>query len=148
MLTSDLQQSDSVIHMFTFSFFFFGTLQHMEFLGQERSELQLQPTSQLWQCWMLNPVPSQGSNLRPGTPERLLIALCYIRNFSIYIPFYILFHYGLSWDIEYSSLCYTVGSCCLSILYISLPLPDSSSQLIPSSPLSPLATTSLFLFCR
>ena len=29
----------------------------------------------------------------------------------------ILFHYSLLQDIEYSSLCYTVGPCCLSILY-------------------------------
>ena len=36
----------------------------------------------------------------------------------IYILFHILFHYGLSQDIEYSSLCYTVGPCCLSIPYI------------------------------
>ena len=36
----------------------------------------------------------------------------------IYILFHILFHYGISQDIEYSSLCYTVGPCCLSILYI------------------------------
>ena len=35
----------------------------------------------------------------------------------IYIPFPILFHYDLSQDIEYSSLCYTVGPC-LSILDI------------------------------
>ena len=28
----------------------------------------------------------------------------------------ILFHYGLSQNIEYSSLCYTVRPCCLSIL--------------------------------
>ena len=28
------------------------------------------------------------------------------------------FHYGLSLDIEYSSLCYTVGPCFLSVLYI------------------------------
>ena len=32
----------------------------------------------------------------------------------IYIIYHILFHYGLLWDIEYSSLCYTVGPCCLS----------------------------------
>ena len=31
---------------------------------------------------------------------------------------YILFHYGLSQDIAYSSLCYTVGPCCSSILHI------------------------------
>ena len=36
----------------------------------------------------------------------------------IYIVFYIIFHYGLSQDIEFSFLCYTVGPCCLSILYI------------------------------
>ena len=35
----------------------------------------------------------------------------------IYIVFHILFNYGLSQDIEYNSLCYTVGPC-LSILYI------------------------------
>ena len=34
-----------------------------------------------------------------------------------YILFHILFHYGLSQDMEYSSLCYTVGPCCLSILF-------------------------------
>ena len=32
--------------------------------------------------------------------------------------FKIIFHYGLSQDIEYSSLCYTAGPCCLSSLYI------------------------------
>ena len=36
----------------------------------------------------------------------------------IYILFQILFHYSLLQDIEYSSLCYTVGPYCLSILYI------------------------------
>ena len=35
----------------------------------------------------------------------------------IYILSHILLHYGLSQDIEHSSLCYTVGPCCLSILY-------------------------------
>ena len=36
----------------------------------------------------------------------------------IFILFQILFHYRLLQDIEYSSLCYTVGPCWLSILYI------------------------------
>ena len=36
----------------------------------------------------------------------------------IYILFHILFHYALLQCTEYSSLCYTVGPCCLSILYI------------------------------
>ena len=36
----------------------------------------------------------------------------------IYIILHIVFHCGLLQDIEYHSLCYTVGHCCLSILYI------------------------------
>ena len=36
----------------------------------------------------------------------------------IYILFQTLFHYRLLQDIEYSSPCYTVGPCCLSVLYI------------------------------
>ena len=32
----------------------------------------------------------------------------------IYTSFHILFHYGLSQDIEYNSLCYTIGPCGLS----------------------------------
>ena len=36
------------------------------------------------------------------------------------IPFHILFHYGVSKDTEYSSLCYTVGCCYFSILYIDI----------------------------
>ena len=35
-----------------------------------------------------------------------------------YILFQILFHYKLLEDIEYGSLYYTVGPCCLSILYM------------------------------
>ena len=42
----------------------------------------------------------------------------YVYYIYIYILFYILFHYGLSQDIDYSSLCYMVGPCYLSILYI------------------------------
>ena len=47
--------------------------------------------------------------------------LLYSKVIQLYICiflFHILFHYGLSQDIEYSFLCYTVGPCCLSILYI------------------------------
>ena len=35
----------------------------------------------------------------------------------MYILLQILFHYRLLQDIEYSSLCYTVGPCCLSFLF-------------------------------
>ena len=37
--------------------------------------------------------------------------------YKIFILFQILFHYSLLQGIEYSSLCYTVGPCWLSILY-------------------------------
>ena len=37
---------------------------------------------------------------------------------ALHIYIYILLHYGLSQDIEYSSPCYTVDPCCSSILYI------------------------------
>ena len=44
------------------------------------------------------------------------IAYMYITH--TYVHFFIFFHYDLLQDIEYSSLCYTIGSCYLSILYI------------------------------
>ena len=40
----------------------------------------------------------------------------------IHTYIYILFYYGLSQDIEYSSLCYTVGPCCLIVV-----VPNSTS---------------------
>ena len=39
--------------------------------------------------------------------------------FTYIYSFHILFHYGLLKDIEYSSLCYTVGPCCLFTLFIT-----------------------------
>ena len=36
----------------------------------------------------------------------------------MYILFHVLFHYGLSQEIEYGSLCSTVGPCYLFILYV------------------------------
>ena len=37
---------------------------------------------------------------------------------NIYTVSYILFHYGLPQDVEYTSLYYTLGPCCLSILNV------------------------------
>ena len=52
------------------------------------------------------------------------VCVCvYIYMTHIYICviyIYILFHYCLSWDVEYGSLYYTVWLCCLSILSICL----------------------------
>ena len=49
----------------------------------------------------------------------------WFRYTHIYILSHILFFYGLSQDTEYSSLCYTLGPCCLSITNkIALHLPN------------------------
>ena len=65
----------------------------------------------------------------------------------------ILSHYSLSQDVEYSSLYYILGPCCLSILNINrlhLPTPNSQSIPLPHSLLAArsLFSMSLFLFCR
>ena len=62
-----------------------------------------------------------------------MIQLC------IYI-FHILFDYGLSQDIEYSSLCYTVGPYCSSIVYI---IADTNYLLTQKSPATPPPPNSL-----
>ena len=71
----------------------------------------------------------------------------------IYVLFHVVFHYGLSQDIDYCSLCYTAGPCSLCIIYNNLLTPNSQS--FPFSISLPLATSglfsvsvSLFLFCR
>ena len=56
----------------------------------------------------------------------------------IYLLFQIIFHYRLLQDIECSSLCHTVGPCCLSILYRVVCI------CYPCSHLSPLVTINLF----
>ena len=63
----------------------------------------------------------------------------YIRSFLN-----ILFHYGLSQEIGYSSLCYTVRPCCLSILNVIVCIyqPQIPSPFLSLHP-SPLATASL-----
>ena len=60
---------------------------------------------------------------------------------------YILSHYGSPQDVEYSSLCYTLGSCCISILYVMVcfyePWPQTHSPSLPHSSF-PLAMISPF----
>ena len=43
---------------------------------------------------------------------------CQQSDFYFSVLFSILFHYSLLQNIQYSSLCYTVSPCCLSILYM------------------------------
>ena len=74
----------------------------------------------------------------------------------IYTFFSILFHYGLSLDIENSSLCYTSSLCCLSILNVSIVTSTNPKLSVSLSfPYFRWGTTSLismsmslFLFCR
>ena len=68
----------------------------------------------------------------------------------IYIHFFqILFHYGLLQVTEYSSLCYIVGPCCLSILCNSLHLLNPNSQSLPSPAPLPLGNhKSVFYVCE
>ena len=46
------------------------------------------------------------------------VCVCVCVSVYIYIRLHVLFYYGLPQDIEYSSLCYIVGPCYLSVLYI------------------------------
>ena len=70
-----------------------------------------------------------------------MIDLQYCINFCCTAKWYffrIIFHYGLSYDIKYSSLCYTVGPFCLiHSTYSGLHLLIPNSQYIPL-PLPPL----------
>ena len=52
----------------------------------------------------------------------------YRKVIQLYIYMYIfqiIFHYRLLQNIEHSSLCYTVGPCCLCILYIAVSICQS-----------------------
>ena len=60
--------------------------------------------------------------------------------------FHILFHYGLSQNIEYSFLCYTVGPCFLPISYSHLLIPESQSISPSPSPPWQLQVCSLCLW--
>ena len=63
----------------------------------------------------------------------------------LHIILNILLDDGLSQDIEYHSLCYTVGPCYSSILHIIVCIASSKLPVHPSSSPSLSATTSLFL---
>ena len=62
----------------------------------------------------------------------------YIYIYHISILFQLLFPYRLLQNIKYSSLCYTVGPCWLSVLHIAVWLYQSQLPVHSSSPPSPL----------
>ena len=59
-----------------------------------------------------------------------------VMHIYIYIPFYILSHYGLSQDIECRSLRYPVGLWCLAVLYVLICIANPKLPPHPS-PTSP-----------
>ena len=84
--------------------------------------------------------PTQGLNLGFLHCRWILYCLSHQRNpyecihTYICIFFKILFHYSLLQDIDYSSLHYTVGSCCLSILYIVVCIYQSQTLILSLPP--------------
>ena len=56
------------------------------------------------------------------------------------ILFHILFHYRFLKGIEYSSLCYTVGPCCLSVLYTVICIGPASVLLLMARLVFPLCS--------
>ena len=119
VLISAVQQSDSVLYIyvyicvciykysFSYSFFFFLAVRHG--------------------TWDLSSLTRDRTHV-PCIGRRIL------NHWTTREFLHILFHYGLSWDIEYSSLCYTVGPCYLPILYTSLHLLIPNSQSFPPPP--------------
>ena len=65
---------------------------------------------------------------------------------NVYIVFHVLSHYSLSQGIEYSSLCYIVGPCCLSIYSLCLLIPNSQSILPMPLPFG--SHKSVLLVCK
>ena len=54
---------------------------------------------------------------------KVVLVSLYSKVIQLYIyihSFKIIFLYGLSQDVEYGSLCYAVGPCCLTIIYINI----------------------------
>ena len=84
--------------------------QSTEFSRQEYwSELPFSPPGDLPDPW-----------IKPVSPASPILAGRFFTTVSpiIYVLFNIIFHYGLSQDIEYDSVCCTVGHCCPSIPWV------------------------------
>ena len=78
-----------------------------------------------------------------------------LTSIHVYILFHIISHYGLSHDIDYNSLCNTVETCCLSIIYVVVcihqsqtPSPSLHHLLPPWQPQFCSLSVNLFLFHR
>ena len=123
VLISAAQQSDSVIHLYAFFFIFFSIMVYhicsvvfnfLQLHGARQAPLSMEFPRQ--EYWSGLPFPIPGDLPDPGIEPR---SLCLLHWQADSLP---LCHlgspYGLSQHIEYSSLCYTVGLCCLSIPFL------------------------------
>ena len=70
----------------------------------------------------------------------------YIYTHTYIYFFFIFFHYGLSQDIEYSSLCRMVGPCCPSILYVRVCITSPKLPVYPPRHLLGLLATMSVLY--
>ena len=86
-------------------------------------------------CWFFSAVLSSAA--KQGD------LVIHIQTYIYICIFHIVFHCNLSQDIVYSSHCYTVILCCLSILYISFYLIIPNSQSSFPIPTCLMATTCL-----
>ena len=101
--------------------------------------------------WNALPFPTPGHLPDPGIEplspalQGDSLPLSHQESLSLCILFWIFFsHYRLVQDIEYSSLCYIVGLCCLSVLCAIMCICSSQTPLIyPSPPPSPLVSITL-----
>ena len=77
------------------------------------------PDAMILVYWMLSFKPAFSLSSFTFIKKLLSCSLSAIRvRVSVIYIFNILFHYGLSQNVESSFLCYTVRPCCLSILHI------------------------------
>ena len=142
MLISAVHQSDSVIHVYTHTHTGICIYRHAQSLQSCPtlcSPMDCSPPGSsvhgILQARTLEGVamPSSRGSSQPRGRTRVASISCITGRFftaelqqstpphtHTYILFYIFFHYGLSQDIEYSSLCYTVGPCCLPILCVTV----------------------------
>ena len=95
---------------------FFSNAWKWKLKGKSLSPVWLFPTT--WTAAHQAP-PSMGFPRQEYWSGLPLPSLAYMYTYT-YILFHFLFHDGLLQDTEYNSLCYTLGPCCLSILYITV----------------------------
>ena len=142
---SAVQQNDSVIYTDNIYRYIWASLVALvKTLSAKPGDLGSMPESgRKWQSTpVLLPGESQGQRslvgYSPWGRRESDVTLWLYTDTHTYILFHILFHYGLSQNIEYSSLCYTVRPVVYPFSYNSLhPLISDSQSILTCPPLPP-----------